>query len=164
MRNNLQRNYLALSKEPKPVGITNVLLPNIDVDSIEGLNALVELDSPFFKRMMGLHPCSVQEDYKDQLASIKSQLDTQECVAVGEIGVDLYWDKTKQKEQEDAFLIQCQWALESNLPIAIHSRESTELIMDLIETHFKDPAIGCFSLFCRGCSTSQQNSGYGLFI
>ena len=154
----------SIIQRAKAVGITNILLPNIDVDSIEGLNALVELDSPFFKRMMGLHPCSVQEDYKDQLASIKSQLDTQECVAVGEIGIDLYWDKTKQKEQEEAFLIQCQWALESNLPIAIHSRESTELIIDLIETHFKDQLSGVFHCFVGDAAQASKIVAMGFYL
>ena len=148
----------------KTVGITNILLPNIDVESIEGLNALVELDSHFFKRMMGLHPCSVQEDYKEQLAIIKSQLDTQKCVAVGEIGVDLYWDKTKQQEQEDAFLVQCQWALESNLPIAIHSRESTERIIDLIETHFRDRLTGVFHCFVGDAAQASKIVSMGFYL
>lgn len=131
----------------KHVGLNHILLPNIDCDSINPLNNLVATDNNFFKRMMGLHPCSVKEDYKEQLAIIKNELATNDCVAVGEIGVDLYWDKTFQIQQEQAFLEQCQWAVDFDLPIAIHSRESTNRIIDLISTNFNAQLRGVFHCF-----------------
>ena len=145
----------SIIQRAKAIGITNVLLPNIDVDSIEGLNALVELDSPFFKRMMGLHPCSVQEDYKDQLAIIKSQLDTQECVAVGEIGIDLYWDKTTKSWQEDAFIQQVEFAISKHLPLAIHSRSATHELIQLLKP-FKGKVTGVFHCFSESAELANE--------
>jgi len=107
----------------KSVGVKKILLPNIDTDSIAGLNKLVDGHPDFFYRMMGLHPCSVDVNYERDLSIIKKELDSKTCIAVGEIGIDLYWDKTKQKLQEEAFLKQCEWAIDSELPVVIHSRD-----------------------------------------
>ena len=82
--------------------------------------------------MMGLHPCSVKEDYKDVLAGLKGWLDKRRYAAIGEIGIDLYWDKTTLDIQVDAFKIQLGWANEYNLPISIHSRDSTREILDML--------------------------------
>ena len=128
-------------------GLSHILLPNIDIDSINRLNKLVNRDDIFFKRMMGLHPCSVNDDFKDQLSYIKNELITKDCIAVGEIGIDLYWDKTFQIQQEDAFLEQCQWSIDYNLPIVIHSRESTHRIMQLIKSNFNSQLRGVFHCF-----------------
>jgi TatD DNase family protein len=128
-------------------GLRHILLPNIDVESISQLNKLVDRDNIFFKRMMGLHPCSVKEDYKEQLSSIKNEFITKDCIAVGEIGIDLYWDKKFQFQQEDAFLEQCQWSIDYNLPIVIHSRESTDRIIQLIRTNFNSQLRGVFHCF-----------------
>ena len=139
----------------KQAGVSAILLPNIDVASINGLNKLVNDDSDFFKRMMGLHPCSVDADYKDQLAVIKKELEAKECIAIGEIGIDLHWDKSKRTEQEDAFRIQCDWAVEMQLPIAIHSRESTDIIIDIIKNEYAGKLSGVFH--CFGGSLEQAN-------
>jgi len=128
-------------------GLSHILLPNIDIESINQLNKLVNRDDVFFKRMMGLHPCSVKDDFKDQLSHIKNELITKDCKAVGEIGIDLYWDKTFQIQQEEAFLEQCQWSIDYNLPIVIHSRESTDRIMQLIKTNFNSQLRGVFHCF-----------------
>ena len=128
-------------------GLSHILLPNIYIDSINQLNKLVNRDDALFKRMMGLHPCSVKDDFKDQLSYIKNELITKDCIAVGEIGIDLYWDKIYQIQQEDAFLEQCQWSIDYNLPIVIHSRESTDRIMQLIKSNFNSQLRGVFHCF-----------------
>lgn len=128
-------------------GLSHILLPNIDVESISQLNKLVNRDDVLFKRMMGLHPCSVKEDFKDQLSYIKNELISRDCIAVGEIGIDLYWDRTFQIQQEDAFLEQCQWSIDYSLPIVIHSRESTDYIIQLIKTNFNSQLRGVFHCF-----------------
>jgi TatD DNase family protein len=148
----------------KEVGIQKILLPNIDIESIDGLNHLVDTNVGFFHRMMGLHPCSVNEDYKEVLKRIKKELDSKKCVAVGEIGIDLYWDKTKQSLQEDAFLIQCQWAIDSQLPIVIHSRESTRLIIDIIQNNFKDKLQGVFHCFGGDETEAKEIVDMGFYI
>ncbi|MBR9915562.1 MAG: TatD family hydrolase [Algicola sp.] len=130
----------------KDAGVSKILLPNIDLESIEGLNKLVEDYPDYCYKMMGLHPCSVEANYKEVLEEIESNIDSN-TIAIGEIGIDLYWDKTTQGIQEEAFKIQCQWAIDRNLPVAIHSRESTDLIIDIIEDNFKGDLQGVFHCF-----------------
>lgn len=107
-------------------GVQRLFMPNIDVDSIDPMNALNDLYPMQCFSMMGLHPCYVKENYKEQLDVIKQHLFSgkRKYVAVGEIGVDLFWDKTFADQQIEAFKIQIEWALELNLPIVIHTRNS----------------------------------------
>jgi TatD DNase family protein len=85
--------------------------------------------------MVGLHPCHVFADYREVLSALEKvfQERRNELVAVGEIGVDLYWDKTFRPQQEEAFKIQCRWAYDAQLPVVIHSRESTDVILGLLD-------------------------------
>lgn len=100
------------------------LLPNIDVDSIPLIKKMLKDFPDQCSGMMGLHPCSVKEDFREQLAVIKRELDTTEFIAVGEIGIDLYWDKSTLTSQVEAFEEQIEWAKELDLPIVIHARDS----------------------------------------
>lgn len=129
------------------VGVTKILLPNIDAASIAGISHLVDTYPNICYRMMGLHPCSVKEGYVQELAAIKAELDSKPCIAVGEIGIDLYWDKSTQNIQELAFIEQCNWALAANLPIVIHSRDSTTILLDLLDLHFPNGIAGVFHCF-----------------
>ena len=129
------------------VGISKILLPNIDVSSIDPLNQLVRDYPDLCYRMMGLHPCSVQEDYREQLARLKEELDKGDCIAVGEIGTDLYWDQSTKDIQIEAFLEQCQWAVDRDLPVVIHSRETLDLNIGLLEQHFQGRIKGVFHCF-----------------
>lgn len=122
-------------KRAREQGVRAILLPNIDLESIQALKECARED--WIHPMMGLHPCSVQANYAEVLDKLKKELDTQHYVAVGEIGIDLFWDTSTKEWQIDAFRRQCAWALEKNLPIAIHSRESIDLILDLLEGEFK---------------------------
>jgi TatD DNase family protein len=148
----------------RAVGVTQVLLPNIDLDSIESLNELVEADSLHFKPMMGLHPCSVSTDYQAVLGKILVELERRDCVAVGEIGVDLYWDKSTQKIQEEAFLIQCKWAIEHHLPIVIHSRESIDLIINLLKENFPSNIPGVFHCFTGTVEQANEILEMGMYL
>lgn len=131
----------------KAAGITTCYLPNIDSESIPGMMAL-EVEYPgYCIPMMGLHPCSVKENYKEELAIVRSWLEKRAFVAVGEIGIDLYWDKTFFEQQKEAFIQQAAWAVEYDIPIVIHSRESIDIIIDLIQ-QMKEPRIkGIFHCF-----------------
>lgn len=126
--------------------ITKLYLPNVDSESIP---RMLELEQQFPEHcfaMMGLHPCSVKENYKEELAIAKSWLDKRKFAAVGEIGIDLYWDKTFLKEQQEAFATQINWALEFNLPIVIHCREAFDEIYEVLASYKKLP-IGIFHCF-----------------
>lgn len=148
----------------KEVGLDAILLPNIDIESLDKMDELYNSDSSFFKRMYGLHPCSVDEDYEEVLRTIKLRLDASNCIAIGEIGIDLYWDKTKQEIQEKAFLQQCGWAENMDLPIAIHSRESTDIIIDLIKSHCSDKLTGVFHCFVGTKEQAEEIVAMGFYL
>lgn len=116
----------------REAGLEMVLLPNIDKSSIHSLLQMVKDDPEFCRPMMGLHPCSVGKDVDEQLEAIESALDANDCVAVGEIGLDYYWDTTFKDAQQAAFRKQLNWAKERDLPVAIHSRESMEDVIRII--------------------------------
>ncbi len=127
-------------------GIEEIYLPNIDADSIPLLKSTAEKYSRC-KPMMGLHPGSVKEDYQNQLALIFRELEEGTYYAVGEIGLDLYWDKTFQLEQEEAFALQIEKAKELQLPVVIHCREAFDPIFNILENHTDDRLWGIFHCF-----------------
>lgn len=147
------------------MGVTQMLLPNIDVDSIDPLMSLVEKYPASCKPMMGLHPGSVKEDYKDQLNKINEVLvkNIDQMVAVGEIGMDLYWDKTFIEEQKDAFRTQIAWAKEYALPIVIHAREAFEEIFEIIDELNDDQLTGVFHCFTGTEEQAKHVLDYGGF-
>jgi TatD DNase family protein len=112
-------------------GVTDIYMPNIDVSSLERLLACTS-DNPSGKwsaatrHAIGLHPTSVDADYQSQLSTLKKAVETHQPAAIGEIGLDFYWDTTFAAEQLDAFEQQIQWAAETRLPILIHSRSSKD--------------------------------------
>ncbi len=128
-------------------GVEQVLLPNIDVSSLEALHHLTRRDPDYFKPMLGLHPCSVQSDYRAQLKILFDALDMTKHIAIGEIGLDYYWDKTFIREQKDAFRIQVEWASEHDLPIVIHSRDSIDDILNILEDLKIEGLRGVFHCF-----------------
>ncbi len=147
-------------------GVSKILLPNIDIESIDGLLALADKFPHNCFPMMGLHPCSVKENYQEELAAIKRTLfNGRKYVAVGEIGIDLYWDKSRWIEQQDAFITQCGWATELSLPIAIHTRNATRETLDCLGQLQVQPG-GVFH--CFGGSLEEANEiislGYALGI
>ncbi len=128
-------------------GITKFYLPNIDSTSIDVMHQLeVEFPKNCFA-MMGLHPCSVNASVEEELAIVKSWLQKRKYKAIGEIGIDLYWEKAFLKEQQHAFKMQIEWALEYNYPIVIHCREAFNEIYDILISFKKLPKaiFHCFS-------------------
>ncbi len=109
----------------REAGLTHIFLPNIDKESIEPMLQVCRKYPALCYPMMGLHPTSVDLSYQEQLAVVEEQLKSNpEFVAVGEIGLDLYWDKTWLPQQLDAFDRQIRWALEYQLPIVVHCRDA----------------------------------------
>ncbi len=105
-------------------GVDRLLLPNIDSTSVGPMFSLAERYPGHCFPMMGLHPTSVKENYLEELKIIESQLDREGIIAIGETGIDLYWDKTFLSQQEEVFLTQISWAMDLDLPLVIHSRDS----------------------------------------
>jgi TatD DNase family protein len=142
-------------------GVGRLFLPNIDVASIEGMHNLASANPSVFA-MMGLHPCSVSEDFKQVLNAMEKLLfeHPKRYVAVGEIGLDLYWDKTYKKEQEDAFRIQVKWAKKLNKPIVIHVRDAFDEILDLMDEIYEPGLSGIFHCFTGGESEVNRILAY----
>jgi len=114
-------------------GIAKIYMPNVDHTSID---AMLELESRSEQKcipMMGLHPCSVKKDFERELYIVESWLAKRKFAAVGEIGTDLYWDKTFFEQQKEAFKVQVEWARKLGLPVVIHCRESIEETITLVE-------------------------------
>ncbi|GHT15579.1 TatD family hydrolase [Bacteroidia bacterium] len=111
-------------------GVKKFCLPNIDVESIERLDTFTEKHPDLCYPMMGLHPTGIGSDFQHDLEIIRSRFEKRKYIAVGEIGLDLYWDKTYLKEQICAFEAQLQWSIDLNLPVAIHTREAFPYVFE----------------------------------
>lgn len=131
----------------KEVGVEKVLLPNIDETSIVHLKQCV-LDYPgFFYPMMGLHPTSVTGNWEKQLDIIYRELNSGDYIAVGEIGIDLYWDTSLREVQMHAFEEQLKWSIEKDLPVSIHFRNATEEVIQSIRKVGASSLKGVFHSF-----------------
>lgn len=144
-------------------GVTKMLLPNIDLDSIDRMHALVKAFPKHCFPMMGLHPCSVTANWEADLAVIKSHLDEGGYCAVGEIGIDLYWDKTTLKWQQEAFETQINWAKAKNLPIAIHVRDAFDETFEVLDQLNDDYLTGVFHCFTGTVDQAKKVLNYGGF-
>jgi TatD DNase family protein len=128
-------------------GVSKFLLPNIDVETLPDLLSLVKNFPGSCFPMIGLHPTSVKKDFRKDLELLRSEIENHDFIAIGEIGIDLYWDKTFRLEQEEAFRIQIEWALQYKLPVVIHARESFNEIYAILD-QFKASGIqGVFHSF-----------------
>lgn len=119
-----EKDWKEIISRSKKNGVAKVVLPNIDKGSAAALLKLVEEDPDYFIPMMGLHPCYVKEDFKEELKELETIFFRQEISIVGEIGLDYYWSKDFIKEQKEAFREQIAWAKQKNGPIAIHCRNA----------------------------------------
>lgn len=131
----------------KNAGVEKILLPNIDIESIERLEKLSSQYSGYCFPMMGLHPTSVTKNWKSDLNEIKSFLDSGKYIAIGEIGIDLYWDKTFEKEQKLAFEEQLSWSIENELPVSIHTRNAIAEAIECIKNVGEENLKGIFHSF-----------------
>jgi TatD DNase family protein len=124
----------AVMQRATEAGVTTLLLPAIDSETHQ---SMLDLEARFIqcRAMMGLHPCSVKADFKSELELIKRFLSERSFIAIGEIGLDFYWDKTFTEQQYAAFEIQIGLALDHNLPISIHSRNATDECIEVV-THY----------------------------
>jgi len=128
-------------------GVKRILLPNIDSTTIDPMNKLAGQFPGVCYPMMGLHPTSVKENYSKELEQVEKELSQKNYCAVGEIGIDLYWDKTHLQEQNIAFSAQLNLALKYDLPVAIHARESFKEILDILNGYKKKGLRGVFHAF-----------------
>ena len=128
-------------------GVQEVYLPNIDSSTIQPMLLMEDTFPGKCFPMMGLHPGSVKENFRDELKIIERWLSERPFCAVGEIGIDLYWDKTFLEFQKEAFLTQVNWAKQLDIPVVIHSRESIDLIIHLLKAEKDQRLRGIFHCF-----------------
>ncbi len=149
------------------LNIKKVLLPNIDKESITGMHQLAENFPGVCYPMMGVHPCSILPDtWQDELSVAKKHLDakTQDYIAIGEIGIDLYWDKSTLGIQREAFAEQIKWAKDFDLPIVIHARDSFDEIFEVIDLYNDERLRGVFHCFTGTSTQAQRIIDYSGFL
>ncbi len=144
-------------------GIERLFLPNIDSSSIDGMMGLGEKYPDNCFPMMGLHPTSVKANYKEELALVEAWLSKRQFCAIGEIGIDLYWDKTLLKEQQDAFRHQIELAKKHNLPFVIHCRDSFDEIFEILDELNDAKMRGIFHCFTGNIEQANHIINYGDF-
>lgn len=145
-------------------GVERMLLPNIDLSSTDAMWKVVNAYPQRCFPMMGLHPCSVNQTYEAELKHVEDELATSRYIAVGEIGIDLYWDKTYIKEQTIAFEQQMEWAKELGLPVAIHCRESFDEIFSSVEKVQDGRLKGVLHCFTGNSEQAQKCIDLGLHL
>ncbi len=154
----------AMVKRALDAGVTKMLLPNIDSSTSEAMFNMAGDYPGICLPMMGLHPTSVKENYQDELAAIEKQLDRPGIVAIGETGIDLYWDKTYIREQEIVFLTQIGWAKKLGLPLVIHARDSFPEIFRMLDKSGTDGLRGVFHSFTGGAKELEKALSYNFMI
>ncbi len=146
----------------KDAGVSRFFIPAIDSSYTESMLKLeAEYPDDVFL-MMGLHPTSVKENYKEELAIVKKWIDQRNFYAIGEIGIDLYWDNNFLVQQQEAFRTQIQWAKEKKLPIVIHCREAFDEIFEVLEMEKSDDLFGIFHCFTGTLKQAQKAISYNM--
>ncbi|GAB5523662.1 MAG: TatD family hydrolase [Roseivirga sp.] len=134
-------------RRAQEAGVKRIYMPNIDHTSIDDMMEVEATYPGYCVATMGLHPCSVGKDFEKELYRVEAWLGKRDFVAIGEMGTDLYWDKTYVGQQVEAFKIQAQWAKELGKPIIIHCRESLEMTIELAEELKDERLTGVFHCF-----------------
>jgi TatD DNase family protein len=146
----------------KNAGITRFFIPAIDASYTQRMLDLEQENPNDVFLMMGLHPTSIKENYKEELAHVKEWIDKRNFIAIGEIGIDLYWDKSFLPQQQEAFRTQIKWAKEKKLPIVIHCRDAFDEIFEVLETEKGEDLRGIFHCFTGTLEQAKQAISYNM--
>jgi TatD DNase family protein len=144
--------------------INRLFLPNVDVASIARIDELVLRYPENCFAMAGLHPCDVKEGYEGVLAEIYASIAGRKIYAIGEIGIDLYWDKTTLEMQQDAFRTQIKWAKALDLPIVIHCREAFDEVFEVLEAEKDEKLFGILHCFTGNLEQARQAIALGFYL
>lgn len=149
----------------RQAGVSRIYMPNIDSTTIESMLSVCADYPDFCYPMIGLHPTSVNESYRQELSIVRERLEApNNFVAIGEIGLDLYWDKTFLNEQLYVFEKQIEWALEYKLPIVVHSREAFDYIYKVMEPYKNTALTGIFHSFTGNAEEAARLLEFGGFM
>ena len=152
----------AMIQRAKDAGVQRFFIPAIDSSYIERMFSLKENYPSDVFLMMGLHPTSVKENFRNELQHVKNWIEKKSFVAIGEIGIDLYWDKTFLAEQQEAFKLQIQWAKQKNLPIVIHCRDAFDEIFEILELEKAANLRGIFHCFTGTLEQAKKAISYNM--
>ncbi len=145
-------------------GVAKILLPNIDKASVSSMLEMAYSYPGICYPMIGIHPTSVNEDYVEQLESVKEWLSKESFIAIGEIGIDLYWEKKYIKQQSEIFKAQLELALSNKLPVVIHARDSFKEIFSLLEEYRGSGLRGVFHAFTGDTGQAEFIMDLGFYI
>ena len=151
-------------KRAEAEGIKKVLMPAIDSTTHEEMIGVEKLNPGQCFAMMGLHPCSVKEGFKEELSIVKKYFSQRNFIAVGEIGLDFYWDKTFVTEQFEAFRLQINWSFDLDIPIVIHSRSSIDQCIEVVSKQQNGKLRGVFHCFSGNIEQAQQIIELGFYL
>ncbi len=154
----------AMVRRALDAGVSRMFLPNIDSTTIKPMFRMRDQYPGSCFPMMGLHPTSVKQNYQEELRTIEKHLDPREIIAIGETGIDLYWDKTFLREQEEVFKVQIQWAKEMKLPLVIHARDSFREIFRAMDEAGTIGLRGVFHSFTGSHAELEKALSYGFMI
>jgi len=160
-----EEDFSEMVARARAVGVRYFLMPNVDVETIPLMHRIQDRLPDHAFPMMGLHPCSVKDDFENQLEEIKRHLfqPVRKYWAVGEIGIDLYWDKSTLDIQIKAFEMQIEWAKALNLPIVIHVRDASDEVFEVLDRVNDDRLRGVFHCFTGTKEQAQHIIDYGSF-
>ena len=144
-------------------GVSHILMPNVDEETIDDMFEAEERYN-ICTAMMGLHPCSVNKQMDRQLYKIEEWLNQRKFIAIGEIGTDLFWDRTYWAEQQEAFRIQVGWAASFDLPVVIHCRDSIDETIELVESMALDSYKGVFHCFTGSVEQAKRITELGFHL
>ncbi len=143
-------------------GVERLFIPSVDSEYTQSMFDVANTFPNNVYLMMGVHPTHIKENYKEELKIAREWLETGKFVAVGEIGIDLYWDHTYVNEQKEAFRTQVQWAKELDLPINIHCRNAFEEVFEILEEEKSEKLFGIFHCFTGTLEDAKKAISYNL--
>lgn len=151
-------------EEIRAAGIERIYMPNVDVETIDRMLDCEERFGDLCIPMMGLHPCDVKEDFREQLAVMEGWLGKRQFAAIGEIGTDLYWDKSTFGIQKEALEIQIDWAKNLDLPIVLHCRDSIDETIEIVEKAQNGSLKGIFHCFTGNLDQAKRIVDLGFLL
>lgn len=145
-------------------GVQRFYLPAIDSATTAAMLQMEEDNPGMCYAMMGLHPCSVNENVTAELQAVEQWLGNRSFVAVGEIGLDFYWDRTFEQQQIEAFRVQIEWALAAGVPIVIHTRKAMQATIDIVKEYKGRGLRGIFHCFSEHYNMAKQVIDCGFLL
>jgi len=159
-----QEDRREMIRRAQDAGVTHFMLPNIDLRSMDPMMELEREYPGQCHAMMGLHPCYVKEDADHQLEVVRDSLAVRKFVAIGEIGLDFYWDLSYREKQFEAFRKQLEWSLQHQLPVVIHSRQSLRECIDTVQEVGRGAIRGIFHCFGGSRAEAEEIMEFGMYL